>query len=60
MLANPENESPMEQANGTRWERPDAPLGTLVYRAGLLSKEKLEAALEEGQRSGKSLAVSRS
>ena len=43
MLANPENESPMEQSNGTRWERPDAPLGTLVYRAGLLSKEKLEA-----------------
>jgi hypothetical protein len=55
MLANPENESPMEQSNGTRWERPDAPLGTLVYRAGLLSKEKLEAALEEGQRSGRRL-----
>jgi hypothetical protein len=55
MLANPENESTMEQSNGTRWERPDAPLGTLVYRAGLLSKEKLEAALEEGQRSGRRL-----
>jgi hypothetical protein len=55
MLANPENESPMEQSNGTRWERPDAPLGTLVYRAGLLSKDKLEAALEEGQRSGRRL-----
>jgi len=55
MLASSENENPMEQSNGTRWERPDAPLGTLVYRAGLLSKEKLEAALEEGQRSGRRL-----
>ena len=45
----------MEQTNGNRWERPDAPLGTLVYRAGLLSKDKLEAALEEGQRSGRRL-----
>lgn len=45
----------MEQTNGPRWERPDAPLGTLVYRAGLLSKDKLEAALEEGQRSGRRL-----
>ncbi len=45
----------MEQTNGTRWERPDAPLGTLVYRAGLLSKDKLEAALEEGQRTGRRL-----
>jgi hypothetical protein len=42
-------------ADGTRWERPDAPLGTLVYRAGLLSKEKLESALEEGRRSGRRL-----
>jgi hypothetical protein len=45
----------MDQSNGTRWERPDAPLGTLVYRAGLLSKDKLEAALEEGQKSGRRL-----
>ena len=45
----------MEQTNGNRWERPDAPLGTLVYRAGLLSKDKLEAALEEGQRTGRRL-----
>ena len=45
----------MEQTNGPRWERPDAPLGTLVYRAGLLSKDKLEAALEEGQRTGRRL-----
>ena len=39
----------------TTWERPDAPLGTLIYRAGLVSKENLEAALEEGQRSGRRL-----
>ena len=45
----------MEAGNANRWERPDAPLGTLVYRAGLLSKEKLEAALEEGARSGRRL-----
>jgi hypothetical protein len=45
----------MQQSNGTRWERPDAPLGTLVYRAGLLSKEKLESALQEGQRTGRRL-----
>jgi Type II secretion system (T2SS), protein E, N-terminal domain len=43
------------QANGSRWERPDAPLGTLVFRAGLLSKEKLESALVEGRRTGKRL-----
>jgi hypothetical protein len=43
------------QANGSRWERPDAPLGTLVFRAGLLSKEKLENALVEGRRTGKRL-----
>ncbi len=45
----------MEAGNANRWERPDAPLGTLVFRAGLLSKEKLEAALEEGARSGRRL-----
>jgi hypothetical protein len=42
-------------AEGARWERPDAPLGTLVYRAGLLSKDKLESALEEGRKSGRRL-----
>ena len=42
-------------AEGTRWERPDAPLGTLIYRAGLLSKDKLESALEEGRRNGRRL-----
>ncbi len=41
--------------SGGGWQRPDAPLGTLVYRAGLLSKEKLETALEEGQRTGRRL-----
>ncbi len=48
----------MEEANATShegWERPDAPLGTLIYRAGLLSKEKLEDALVEGQKSGRRL-----
>ena len=45
----------MEQPTDSRWERPDAPLGTLVYRAGLLSKEKLESALVEGRRTGKRL-----
>ena len=47
----------MEHTNGsgTTWERPDAPLGTLVYRAGLLSKEKLESALEEGRQTGRRL-----
>ena len=45
----------MEQPTEGRWERPDAPLGTLVYRAGLLSKEKLESALVEGSRTGKRL-----
>ena len=48
----------MENTNGsgeTMWERPDAPLGTLVYRAGLLSKEKLESALAEGRQSGRRL-----
>jgi hypothetical protein len=49
----------LEQSNGSggqnRWERPDAPLGTLIYRAGLLSKEKLEFALQESVRSGRRL-----
>ena len=48
----------MNETNGSesgRWERADAPLGTLVYRAGLLSKEKLESALQEGEQSGRRL-----
>ena len=44
-------------SGGKTWERPDAPLGTLVYRAGLLSKEKLETALAEGGRSGRRLGA---
>ena len=49
----------MEHSNGSadekQWERPNAPLGTLIYRAGLLSKEKLEGALAEGARTGRRL-----
>jgi type II secretion system (T2SS) protein E len=33
----------------------DVPLGTLVFRAGLLPEEKLEEALQEGMKSGKRL-----
>jgi Type II secretion system (T2SS), protein E, N-terminal domain len=33
----------------------DVPLGTLVFRAGLLPEERLEEALQEGMRSGKRL-----
>ena len=36
-------------------ERPDAPLGTLIFRAGLLPAETIEAALEEGVKTGKRL-----
>jgi MshEN domain len=36
-------------------ERPDAPLGTLIFRAGLLPAETIESALEEGVRTGKRL-----
>ncbi|HSK17414.1 MAG TPA: hypothetical protein VK915_14760 [Gaiellaceae bacterium] len=36
-------------------ERPDAPLGTLIFRAGLLPAETIENALEEGVRTGKRL-----
>src|SRR5215211_8378754 len=42
-------------SNGTAWERPDAPLGTLVYRAGLVSKERVEQALAESNRTGRRL-----
>jgi len=49
----------VEHSNGSadekQWERPNAPLGTLIYRAGLLSKEKLEGALAEGARTGRRL-----
>ena len=33
----------------------DVPLGTLIFRAGLLGEEQLENALQEGMRSGKRL-----
>ena len=33
----------------------DVPLGTLIFRAGLLGEEQLEGALQEGMRSGKRL-----
>ncbi|HYY74747.1 MAG TPA: hypothetical protein VE644_00330, partial [Gaiellaceae bacterium] len=36
-------------------ERPDAPLGTLIFRAGLLPAEAIENALEEGVKTGKRL-----
>src|SRR5262249_32958868 len=36
-------------------ERPDAPLGTLIFRAGLLPAETIESALEEGVKSGRRL-----
>jgi hypothetical protein len=47
----------VEHANAgpSGWERPDAPLGTLIYRAGLVAKERLEEALAEGQRTGRRL-----
>lgn len=38
-----------------RSERQEAPLATLVYRAGLLSAERLEIALSEGDRTGRRL-----
>ena len=36
-------------------ERPDAPLGTLIFRAGLLPAETIENALEEGVKTGRRL-----
>jgi hypothetical protein len=37
------------------WQRPDAPLGTLIFREGLLSAEQLEDALSESVKHGKRL-----
>ncbi|TMJ96238.1 MAG: hypothetical protein E6G67_05350 [Actinobacteria bacterium] len=37
------------------WERPNAPLGTLIFRAGLVTAENLEDALQEGERTGRRL-----
>jgi Type II secretion system (T2SS), protein E, N-terminal domain len=47
---------PEEEAMSTPLrERPDAPLGTLIFRAGLLPAETIESALEEGVKTGKRL-----
>ncbi|MBD0317376.1 MAG: hypothetical protein ICV71_02545 [Thermoleophilia bacterium] len=47
----------MEHANSSfsGWEREDVPLETLIHRAGLVSKERLDEALAEGERTGRSL-----
>src|SRR5262245_60776839 len=48
----------MTNANGavdpavTARQRPDAPLGTLIFRAGLVPADQLEDALEEGIKRG--------
>jgi len=39
----------------THWQRPDAPLGTLIFREGLLSAEQLEDSLGEAVKTGKRL-----
>src|SRR5919202_2868058 len=36
-------------------QRADAPLGTLIYRAGLLTEEQLEQALAESMKTGRRL-----
>lgn len=51
----------MTNANGavdpavTARQRPDAPLGTLIFRAGLVPADQLEDALEEGIKRGRRL-----
>ena len=51
----------MEAVNGdertpeNHWQRPDAPLGTLIFREGLLSAEQLEEALGDAVKRGKRL-----
>ena len=51
----------MQAVNGdggaprTHWQRPDAPLGTLIFREGLLSAEQLEDSLGEAVKTGKRL-----
>jgi Type II secretion system (T2SS), protein E, N-terminal domain len=42
-------------APATRGAMFDVPLGTLIFRAGLLAEEQLEDALQEGMRTGKRL-----
>jgi type IV pilus assembly protein PilB len=43
------------EAGRSSWQRPDAPLGTLIFREGLLSAEQLEDALGESVKRGKRL-----
>ncbi len=38
-----------------RWERPEARLGSPVYRPGRVSNENLDRAREEGRRTGRQL-----
>src|ERR1700693_3323627 len=40
-------------AEGSTTTMLDVPLGTLIFRAGLLAEEQLEDALQEGMRTGK-------
>src|SRR5215211_1704416 len=44
-----------ERTSWPHWQRPDAPLGTLIFREGLLSAEQLEGALGDAVRRGKRL-----
>jgi len=44
-----------EPGAGTQASMRDVPLGTLIFRAGLLAEEQLEDALQEGMRTGKRL-----
>jgi hypothetical protein len=52
-VAAPEPAPAPEPAQGESMR--DVPLGTLIFRAGLLAEEQLEDALQEGMRSGKRL-----
>jgi MshEN domain len=52
-VAPPEQAPAPEPAQGESMR--DVPLGTLIFRAGLLAEEQLEDALQEGMRSGKRL-----
>jgi len=45
----------VEPAAGAESAMIDVPLGTLIFRAGLLAEEQLEDALQEGMRTGKRL-----
>ena len=47
--------APGEEASAGGPEMYDVPLGTLVYRSGLLSAEQIESALAESERIGKRL-----